>query len=261
MTFHHPHGMLNDPQASCNDRQLVKPSGLIQAALLAAVACDPGDVRFSATLAPDFAPAGHSVSVLGVYKDGQMSADGWVTLAPHLAAILGSGPCEPGYNTLTSSNTPLADAIDEYTRDNGPTDDLLAYIAPAATGDLILVLTFAGKLPQKPTADAGAAPSSSTPGSPGRGGRGRGGGRMGGAQRTAPPKDTNLVDISALYFSVALGRSVAQVELQYTGASLDEAMTKFAAKVAQTIPQEHCAAWNWAMAIDPDRIRQGGIER
>jgi hypothetical protein len=58
-------------------------------------------------------------------------------------------------------------------------------------------------------------------------GDGRGGGRMGGPQHTQPPKDPNLVDISALFFSVALGRSVAQVELQYTGASLDEAITKF----------------------------------
>jgi hypothetical protein len=240
----------------------VKPSWFIQLALVAALACDPGDVHLSATLAPDFAPAAHSVSVLGVYKDGQMSPEGWESLAPRLAAILGSGPCEPGYNALTSSNAPLADAINEYTRDNGPTDDLLAYIAPAATGDLILVLTFAGKLPQKSTSDAGAArPASPTPGSTGRGGRGRGIGRMGGPQHTEPPKDPNLVEISALFFSVALGRSVAQVELQYTGASLDEAMTKFAAKVSQTIPQGHCVAWNWATAIDPERIRQGGIER
>jgi hypothetical protein len=230
--------------------------------LLAAFACDPGDVRLSATLAPDFAPGAHSVSVLGVYKDGQMSADGWESLAPRLAASLGSGPCEPGYNALTSSNQPLADAIDDYTRDNGPTDDLLAYLAPAATGDLILVLTFAGKLPQKPSSDAGAArPASPAPGSTGRGGRGRGGGRMGGSQHAQPPKDPNLVEIAALFFSVPLGRSVAQVELQYTGASLDEAVSKFAAKVAQTIPQVHCVAWNWATAIDPERIRQGQIER
>ncbi len=219
-------------------------------------------MRLSATLAPDFTPAAHSVSVLGVYKDGQMSTEGWESLAPRLAATLGSGPCEPGYNALTSSNQALADAIDDYTRDNGPTDDLLAYLAPAATGDLILVLTFAGKLPQKATLDAGAAgPRSPTPASTGRAGRGRGGGRAGGPQRTQQPKDPNLVEISALFFSVALGRSVAQIELQYTGASLDEAMTKFAAKVAQTMPQERCVAWNWEAPIDPERIRQDGIER
>ena len=70
------------------------------------------------------------------------------------------------------------------------------------------------------------------------------------------PGDPNLVDISALFFSVAPGRSVARVELQYTGASLDEAMTKFAAKVAQTVPQGHCVTWNWATAtaLDPERI-------
>ena len=124
----------------------MKFSSVVPPVLLAALACDPGDVHLSATVAPDFSPAAHSVSVLGVYKDGQMSADGWESLAPRLAATLGSGPCEPGYNALTSSNQPLADAIDDYTRDNGPTDDLLAFIAPAATGDLIPVLTFSATL-------------------------------------------------------------------------------------------------------------------
>ena len=139
--------MEQQPSPSCDSNEDVKRSWFFQSALLATLACDPGDVRLSATVAPGFAPAAHSVSVLGVYKDGQMSPDGWESLAPHLAATLGSGPCEPGYNSLTSTNAPLADAVDEYTRDNGPTDDLLAYIAPAATGDLILVLTFAGQLP------------------------------------------------------------------------------------------------------------------
>jgi hypothetical protein len=102
--------------ASCDDRQTVKPSCFVQPALVAVLACDPGDVHLSATVAPDFAPATHSVSVLGVYKDGQISADGWESLAPRLGATLGSGSCEPGYNSLTTSNQRLADAIQHVSR-------------------------------------------------------------------------------------------------------------------------------------------------
>jgi hypothetical protein len=67
-----------------------------------------------------------------------------------------------GYDALVSSNAALASAVDEYARADGPTDDLLAQLAPAAQGDLVLVLTFAGKLPE-PATDAGAAGAAPAP--------------------------------------------------------------------------------------------------
>jgi hypothetical protein len=102
--------------ASCDDRQAVKTIMLRPAGTGRRPRVDPGDVHLSATVAPDFAPATHWVSVLGVYKDGQMSADGWESLAPRLGATLGSGSCEPGYNSLTTSNQRLADAIQHVSR-------------------------------------------------------------------------------------------------------------------------------------------------
>lgn len=241
---------------------MIKASTLpigVAALLVATSACDDG-VKFTTKFASDVAPARRSVSILGVYKDGRMSVEGWETLAPHVLPALGGGKCAVGYDALVSANGNLAGAIDDYAQADGPTDDLLAQLAPAARGDSILVLTFAGKLPRRGAADAGARPSAPpTMGGPRGGGRmggARGGGRMRGPMPGPSSDDPNALDISASLYSVRDSRSVALVELQYTGASVDEAMTKFAAKLAASFPQAVCAGWNWDAKVDPDRIRQ-----
>jgi hypothetical protein len=228
--------------------------------VVTALACDEGDARFTTKFASDFTPARHTVSVLGVYRDGRMSSDGWQAFAPRVAPALGGAHCDVGYDLLASANGALADAIDEYTRADGPTDDLLAQLAPAAKGDLVLVLTFAGKLPQH-VSDAGAPGRASAPSAtPGRsGGRMRGmggGGRMRGSSMSQGPADTNLLDISASVFSVAKTRSVALVAMQYSGKSVDDAIAKFAAKIAESLPGVACVGWNWEAKIDPEHIRQ-----
>lgn len=68
-------------------------------------------------------------------------------------------------------------------------------------------------------------------------------------------KDTNLLEISASLFSVSLRRSVALVGMQYSGASIAAAMTKFSARRAQSLPGMKCVGWNWNTAIDPEHIR------
>jgi hypothetical protein len=224
---------------------------------LASVTCDEGDAHFSVKFASDFFPAKHTVSVLGIYKDGQMSADGWEALAPKVGPAICAGDCEVGYNTLASTNGALADAVDAYAQADGPTDDLLTKLAPAAKGDLVLVITFAGKLPVHGT-DGGAARSQQTPAATGGRGGGRRGGMGGGRSQSRPetPNDTNLLDISASLFSVSQARSVAQVSMQYTGASVDDAITRFAAKLHESLPSTVCAGWNWGTAIDPEAIRK-----
>jgi hypothetical protein len=225
---------------------------------LTAISCDEGDAHFSIKFASDFSPARHTVSVLGVYKDGQMSADSWEALAPRLAPAICAGDCEVGYNTLAATNGALTDAIDAYARADGPTDDLLTKLAPAAEGDLVLVITFAGKLPVHGT-DGGTTRSQQTSAATGRGGGrrgGMGGGRSRGQSRPESPKDTNLLDISASVFSVSRAKSVAQVAMQYTGASVDDAVTRFAAKLHESLPSTKCVGWNWGIRIDPEAIRK-----
>jgi hypothetical protein len=226
--------------------------------VLASVSCDEGDAHFSIKFASDFSPAKHTISFLGVYKDGQMSADGWEALAPKVGPAICAGACEVGYNMLAAANGALADAIDAYAQEDGPTDDLLAKLAPAAKGDVVLVLTLAGKLPVH-GADAGARSQQTPAATGGRGGGrrgGMGGGRSRGPSRPESPKDTNLLDISASLFSVSQARSVAQVSMQYKGTSVDDAVTRFAAKLHESLPNTVCAGWNWGTTIDPEAIRK-----
>lgn len=230
-------------------------------AILAAISACDDTVKFTTKFASDVAPARRTVSILGVYKDGRMSVDGWQALAPHLMTAFGGGDCAVGYDMLASANQNLAGAIDDYAQADGPTDDLLAQLAPAARGDSILVLTFAGKLPRHGVADAGpgstAPPSTGSPSGGGRmGGGSRGGGRMRGSMPRPPAEDPNALDISASLYSVRDSHSIALLSLEYTGASVEDALTKFATKLAASFPQAVCAGWNWDAKIDPDRIRQ-----
>ncbi len=237
------------------------------AVLAVASACGSQGARTATKFASDFAPAGHVVSVLGVFKDGQMNVDAWETMSPKIAPSLGAHgaanatdatDCAAGYSeALSSEHAELTSAIDDYARSNGPTDELLAQIAPAARGDLIVVVTFAGKLPvakPKPTVATNSGPmgvgqsGSRTNGGPG-------GGRRASRPSFAAP-DPNELDISATLFSVAQGRSVGQVAMQYTGESIDDALTQFAAQLRQALPQARCEGWDWTAKIDPDRLRQ-----
>lgn len=237
--------------------------GLLRGSCLAllgvAAACGPADARVQTKLASDFAPARHAVSVLGVYKDGQMSADAWETMAAKLSQSLGATECAAGYSDeLRSTSSALTSAIDDYARANGPTDELLSQLAPAARGDLIVVFTFAGKLP---VVKKDSVATNSGPPGVGQSGAGGAGGAGGGRRtRRGPasfgPADPNQLDISATLFSVAQGRSVGLVEMQYAGASVDEALAQFAAQLAQALPQARCEGWDWTAKIDADHLRQ-----
>jgi hypothetical protein len=82
---------------------------------------------------------------------------------------------------------------------------------------------------------------------------------MGGGRSQSRPEsftDTNLLDISASLFSISRERSVAEVGMQYTGTSIDDAVTRFAAKLHESLPNMVCAGWNWGITIDLDAIRK-----
>lgn len=215
---------------------------------------------YSTQFAPGFAPSGHSVSVLGVYKDGQMSSDAWGAIEPRLARALGAPRCGAGYTeALSSSHNAVATAIEDYARSEGPSDELLGRIAPAAGGDLILVVSVAGRLPvhQAEKEDAhGASPSM---GGGGGGGGGMGGGGMGGGAQQpmhAPqPVTTDELDLSTTLFSVKEKKAVAVVSERYLGTSVDEAVSNLATKLAASLPGASCAGWNWDAPIDADAIR------
>jgi hypothetical protein len=219
------------------------------------VACESSDARVATNFASGFTPEHHTVSVLGVYKDGQMSIDSWNTSSARLSPSLGAAACVAGYSDdLRAANADLSSAVEDYARSNGPTDDMLTQLAPAAKGDLVVVFTLAGKLPGPKSKDPGSGNSAPT------GAVGGGGHAHAGLHRSSPVAAAaaaeNTLEIGATIFSVAQGRSVGQISMQYSGTSIDDAMTKFSARLAQELPQAQCSGWDWTAKIDAQRLRQ-----
>jgi hypothetical protein len=239
----------------------VRPSALFTV-LTVFCACGQPDVRFVTKLASDFTPAHHTVSVLGVYKDGRMSSDSWEVLGPGFSQSLGASACDAAYTAaFVATDGTLSAAIDDYARSNGPTDELLTQLAPAAKGDLILVMTVAGKLPAKqkdlPPSGPTPTPNIGAGGAQGRGmGTGMARGRAGIQRRASGEADTNELDLSASLFSIPQGRSVALYAMQYSGDSVDDAMSKFFAELARSLPAVQCAGWEWNAKVDAQGIRQ-----
>ncbi len=241
---------------SCPAIRALRPSRTV-VLVFAAVACRGPDTRFVERFSPDFDHPRHTISVFGVFKNGQMSSEAWNALRPHIEPLVGAGECEAAFGpALASADGRLLRAIDDYTRANGPTDDLLARIAPAAEGDLVLVLVEAGHppAPEKKVTVQDTSTQRRSRQTVNHGGLSDFKPRSGGAA------DQDVLDLSASLFSVAKGTSVAVVDMQYEGPSLDEAVERFAARLARALPEAKCRGWRWNVNVDPQRIRDLGGE-
>jgi hypothetical protein len=242
---------------------------LIPAAVWAAlvVSC-ADDAQFTTRFAPEYPSAPHAtVSVFGVYKDGRMSAETWDYVAPLLSGAAegglepqvdladagGGAECAAAYETsLVGKDMPLFTAVDSYARANGVTEGLLEKFAPAAKGDLIMVITISGHVPSP--SDAGDNP---TMAAPPMGGSGRGGmvgrrGVQGGSMRRV--EERNALEMSATLYSKTLHRTVGAVGFAYTGKSADEAMKRFVEKVRSVVPNP-CAGWG-ELHVDEEAIKK-----
>lgn len=232
-------------------------SARVVAVAASMVSCTPR-LQWDTKLAPGFTASGHTVSVFGVYKDGQMSPEAWDALRPRLEPLLGGRACEIARgDSLAQDESPVLAAVDEYARTNGPTDDLLAQLGPAARGDLILVVVEAGNLPPPdPKATVVDSPGPAGPSAQGSSGSNSSGLSTFAPKRHSGAKNQDVLQLSASLFSVSQGRSVALVDLQYSGESVDEAIAEFAARVGRLFPGTTCAGWNWQANVDPERIRK-----
>jgi len=222
------------------------------------VACAQTDAQFNVEYAPGFSRSGSSVSVFGLFKDGRMSPESWAELGPKLAASLANGPCEIAYgDDLVKTKPGLSSAADDYTRANGLTDDLLNHFAPAARGDVIMTFSVSGTTKQ-PVATASSEPPKATSSPPSR----RGCGSRGRRRSQAAPNERrnagerNALEVTATLFSIALHRSVAVVQMTYSGSDTEEGLRKFSERLAASLPGSRCIGWNWAAHVDEDEIRK-----
>jgi len=226
--------------------------------LAAAGSCASEDAHFEVKVAPGFEHQGDSLSVLGVFKDGRMSTDAWDALGPKLSPGLGKNTCEVAYSSrLVTSNSKLAEAIDDHVQANGVTDDLLEQVSPLAKGSSILTITVAGEVAAAPDAGSASAATPTFQPTRGRGGRRRR------STPSAPPgepsaQDSKAFGIAASVYSIRLHRSVALVQMTYTGRSVNDAIDKFRQELARDLQGATCAGWDWNVEIDEGRIRRLG---
>jgi hypothetical protein len=222
--------------------------------LLAGAGC--GDGSFYVERAPSFPrAAGASVSVFGVYRDGRLAPEAWDSFRSHLAPLFGTAPCEPGYpDILTSSGTATLQAVDDFARANGVTDELLARLSTLAKGQDILLITMTGRPGSKGETESEPAPSQTAPM---RGG-GRGGmrGTPSGMGTKKPAAESNAFEAVGIVFSAKEHRSVAAIRFTYTGTSLDEALQAFMTKLGEELPGATCGGWVMDGHVEASEIRR-----
>jgi hypothetical protein len=217
-------------------------------------ACAEEDMSFAVKYAPGYSNTATSVSIFGIFKDGRMSPEAWDELGPSFSKAFHAPSCEAAINSdLRRSGIALYGAVDGASREEGITEPLLDRFAPAAMGTSIVVITISGHAPKAKDARHAATRSQM--------GMGRGGGRV---RRGAAPRNpggrghassNDVFEISASLYSSPQHQSVALVAMSYTGASEEEALAKFIAKLGATFPGATCAGWKADALPTEDAIR------
>lgn len=224
-------------------------------------ACAGSGSQLQVEYAPDFKPGAHTLSVLGVYRDGRMSDETWSEIGPKFAAALGSSHCPAAYGSeLLQKQPELYEAVEDYARSEGVTDGLLGQLAAAAAGDTIVLLTMNGEVtapsnrhastPKHGAGPTQAGTSSGWGGGAGRRNRGRHTGRRQNSANTSAVQGESgdALELSALLYSVRQHQSVASIGMRYTGTNLDEALTALSAELQRSVAGSSCLGWDWARA-------------
>jgi hypothetical protein len=205
-------------------------------ALAALGGCAGEDSDLTTYVAPTVASrVPHTFSVFGVFRDGRMSTPAWDELSPKLTVTLGPSsladpePCPAAYSVdLVAENGALASAVDEYSRNYGVTEALLDRFAPAARGDLILLVVVAGASRMRRTSSLA----------------------------RGPRADRGGFEVTASLFSPKEHAMVAAVTLHYTGPSEDSAFSKVISKWAELFPHTSCTGWDLQThPVDADEVR------
>jgi hypothetical protein len=225
--------------------------------------CAEDDAQFSVKYAPEFQKG--TISVVGVFREGRMSPETWDDIGPRLSAVFGKTSCPVAYDTkLLTTKAELAESIDDYARENGVTDDLLDQLAPAANGDMMLVITVAGRPPKaaKDPGIQGPPPTAQAPGSPrstgmgGMGGARHGGGMGNPSPMRMPAVDRNAYELSASLFSLKDHHTIALVTMGYSGPSTDVALARFTEKLRTSLAGFPCVGWNMDAPLDAKKIKE-----
>ncbi|HVW25654.1 MAG TPA: hypothetical protein VHC69_09805 [Polyangiaceae bacterium] len=199
--------------------------------------------------APNYAPRRVTLSVLGVFKNGRMDAAAWNDWAPTIADATGDETCTAAFDDRMEKAAPaLFNELDESTRQDGVTDEILDRVAPSALGNAIMILEVFGRpTPMKKAEDVEASPQQAPPASAPLSGRGRGRGRLGGANQSAarngPP--TDALEVSIGVYSIRDQQVIASVQMHPDAGESADALQKLSEKLRETLHGAKCAGWIW----------------
>jgi hypothetical protein len=220
------------------------------AALLATTSCAEGSANFHLRYEPGFVPGPTTISLLGVFHEGRMNRETWAQIGPPLSALLGQRTCEVAYgDRLGNADPELYAAIDESVKSEGVTEELLTRLAPAAEGDLILVVSLTGHTTISSGIEDGSAPGGGRVPQPGSGSRMRNNRAPGGTQGRGA--ELPEIEISGTLFSARSHRRVARIHMAYSGSDLPEAIGKFVRRTGEMVPGSSCRGWRWRSAGNP----------
>lgn len=220
-------------------------------ALLGATSCAEGGADFHARYEPGFTEGPKTISVLGVFHEGRLNPESWAQIGPPLSTLLGKHACEVGYGPALGGEHPeLYTAVDESVRSEGVTEELLTRLSPAAQGDFILVVSLNGHVTVSQGVDDGSRQGAGAVPQPGRGSRTRSGRPPGGGARGRGAEWNELTLLGTLY-SVLDHRSVARLQMVYSGSNLDEAIGLFVARTGKMVPGSSCLGWRWEKIPSP----------
>jgi hypothetical protein len=217
------------------------------------------DASFHVQMPQGFHEARAKISVVGVYREGRWSPESFEQLEPAVTSALGPG-CAQGYgDALRAADPSLYDEIDQASRQEGVTDDVVARFTAAALGDTLMVLHLYGPVPQ-PTKHR--TPTAANPPPTSRPAYSRGTSTMSGRAPQAAPADPSGfqrgpdVQIAATLFTRKDHAFLGEVALTYNGKDVDAALKRFAARLAEELHGATCAGWHWA----PEQPAPGGAE-
>lgn len=199
-------------------------------ALLAGCASSDAQVRFGA--ADGWVATPTTVSVFGVLHDGRLDPLAWDDYSRALSPL--GRACGARYTRdWASTHADDAKSIADETRANGFTDDLLAKIARGAKGDAILVVSVSGKPPRvlgHETRERIVNPMQMT--------------KPASTTYVHTITDGNAFDVMVSVYSIKEHRSVAELEMTYTGKDQEDAVRRFAESFGKSFPGWTCAGWN-----------------
>ncbi len=225
------------------------PAHALSIALVALSAASGGcgDGSFHVERTPELPRGGGTtLSVFGVYRDGRLAPEAWDSFRSHLTPLFGASACEPGYpEVFAGSQSGVVQAVDDFTRGSGVTDELLDRVAVAAKGELVLVIALTGRPGMRTETEA---PRASAPVRPGRRGT-----PSTGAYRVSESVPFEAVGI---FFSRKAHRSVGAMRLAYGGPSLDEALETFMTRLGGELPRAVCAGWSPDLRLEVGDIRR-----